>query len=120
MCCEVGFITCTVIITEEEPTHKGLPKSKWKLYFKYVNMEVMLKHLKTKYMHANTPNMNKYDYNHTQNQMVCTKSKAVQHVKIEDIALSNTIAFESNTLKYYFFDRTTIIPIQFAYWTKKL
>ena len=41
MCCEVGIITCTVIITEEDPTHEGLQKSKFKLYFKYVNMEVM-------------------------------------------------------------------------------
>ena len=41
-----------------------------------------LKHLKTKYMHANTSNVNKYDYNHTQNQMLDTKSKAIQQIKI--------------------------------------
>ena len=51
-------------------------------------------------------NMNKYDYNHTQNQMLDTKRKAMQQIKIEDIALSNTSCFESNTLKHYFFDKT--------------
>ena len=47
-------------------------------------------------MHANMSNMNKYDYNHTQNQMLDTKSKAIQQIKIEVIALSNTSCFESN------------------------
>ena len=38
-----------------------------------------------KYMHAidaNTSNMNKYDYNHTQNQMLDTKSKATTNKNI--------------------------------------
>ena len=66
-------------------------------------------------------NMNKYDYNHIQNQMLDTKSKAIQQIKIEVIALSNTIVFESNTLKHYFL---TLIKQQssrfnVAYWTKK-
>ena len=63
-------------------------------------------------MHANTANMNKYDNDHTQNQLLDTKSKAIQQVKIEDIALNNTTEFESNTLKHYFFDKTAIIQIQ--------
>ena len=62
-------------------------------------------------MHANTSNMNKYDYNHTQNQMADTKSKAIQQIKIEDIELSNKNGFESNTLKHY--SRFSI-----AFWTK--
>ena len=37
-------------------------------------------------MHANTSNMNKYDYNHDQNQILDTKSKAIQQVQIEDTA----------------------------------
>ena len=41
-------------------------------------------------MHANMSNMNKFDYNHTQNQMFDTKSKPIQQIKIEDIALGNT------------------------------
>ena len=53
---------------------------------------------KTTYMHANKSNMNTYDYNHIHNQMLDTKSKAMQQIKIEDIAHSNTIGFESNTL----------------------
>ena len=69
-------------------------------------------------MYANTSNINKYDYNHTQNQMLDTKSKAIQHLKIEDIALSNTIGFESNTLKHYF-DKTAIIQIQNCLLDKK-
>ena len=64
-------------------------------------------------MHANTFYMNKYDYNHTQNEMLDTKSKALQQIKIEDIALSNTIGFESNTLKHYFFGKTAIVQIQY-------
>ena len=60
-------------------------------------------------MHANMSDMNKYDY--TQNQMLDTKSKAIQRIKIH-IALNNTIGFESNTLKHYFFDKTAIIQIQ--------
>ena len=63
-------------------------------------------------------NMNKYYYNHTQHQMFGTKNKAIQQIKIEDIALSNASSFESNTLKHYFFDKTAIIQIQFCYWTK--
>ena len=70
-------------------------------------------------MHANTSNMNKYDYNHTQNQMLDTKSKAIQQIKIEDITLSNTIGLESNTLKHYFFDKTTIMQIQYCLLDKK-
>ena len=61
--------------------------------------------------------MNKYDYNHTQNQMLDTKSKAVQQIKIEDIALSITSCIESNTLKHYFFDKTAITQIQ--YWLQE-
>ena len=38
--------------------------------------------------------------------MLDTKSKAIQQIKIEDIALSNTTGLESNTLKHYFFDKT--------------
>ena len=34
-------------------------------------------------MHANMPNMNIYDYNHTQNKMLDTKSKTRQQIKIE-------------------------------------
>ena len=64
-------------------------------------------------MHANMSNMNKYIYNHTKNQMFDTKLKAIQQIKIEDIALSNTIGFESNTLKHYFFDKTAIIQISY-------
>ena len=78
-----------------------------------------MKHLKTKYMHANTSSMNKYDYDHTQKQMLDTKSKAIQQIKIEDIALSNTIGSESNTLKHYFFDKTEIIQIQYCILDKK-
>ena len=40
--------------------------------------------------------------------MLDTKSKAIQQIKIEDIALSNTTSFESNTLKHYLFDKTAI------------
>ena len=65
-------------------------------------------------MHADTSDMNKYDYSHTQNQMLDTKSKAIQQIKNEDITLSNIIGFESNTLKHYFIDKTAIIQIQ--YW----
>ena len=64
--------------------------------------------------------MNKYDYNHTQNQMLDTNSKAIQQIEIEDIALNNTIGFESNTLKHYFFDKTAIIQIQYCLLDKKL
>ena len=64
-------------------------------------------------MHANTSDMNKYDYGPTQNQMLDTKSKAIQQIKIEDTALSNTTGFESNTLKHYFIDKTAIIQIQY-------
>ena len=78
-----------------------------------------LKHLKTKYMHANMSNMNKYDYNHTQNQMLDTNSKAMQQIKIEDIALSNTTRLESNTLKHHFYDKTAIIQIQYCLLDKK-
>ena len=46
--------------------------------------------------------------------MLDTKSKAIQQIKIEDIALSNTTGLESNTLKYYLFDKTAIIPIQYC------
>ena len=70
-------------------------------------------------MHANMSNMNKYDYNHTQNQMLYTKSKAIQQIKIEDTALINTTGFESNTLKHYFFDKTAIIQIQYCLLDKK-
>ena len=64
-------------------------------------MEVMFETSKYfKYMHANTSNMNKYDYNHNQNQVLDTKSKTIQQIKIKDIALSNIIRFESNTLKH--------------------
>ena len=46
--------------------------------------------------------------------MLDTNSKAIQQIKrrIEDIALSNTTGFGSNTLKHYFFDKTAIIQIQ--------
>ena len=44
LCSEVGVITCTVIPIED-----------WL------------------YMYANTSNIDKYDYNHTQNQMLDTK-----------------------------------------------
>ena len=64
-------------------------------------------------MHANSSNMKKYDYNHTQNEMLDTKSKAIQQIKIEDIALSNTICFESNTLTHYF-DKTAVIQNQWG------
>ena len=70
-------------------------------------------------MYANTSNMNKYDYNHTHNQMLDTKSKTKQQIKIEDIALSNIIGFGSNTLKYYFFDKTAIFQIQYCLLDKK-
>ena len=56
--------------------------------------------------------MNKYDYNLSQNEMLDTKIKAIQQIKIADIALNNTIRFESNTLKHYFFDKTTNIQNQ--------
>ena len=83
-----------------------------KLYFKYINMEVMFETSEEfKYMHVNTSNMNKYYYNYIKIQVLDTKSKAIQHIKIEDIALSNTIGFECNTLKHYFFDKTAIIQI---------
>ena len=65
-------------------------------------------------MHANTSNINKYDYNRTQNQMLDIKSKAIQQIKIEDTTFSNTIGFESNTLKHYFFEKTAIIQIQYC------
>ena len=65
-------------------------------------------------MHANMCNMNKCDYNHIENQMLDTKSKAMQQIKIEDIALSNAVGFESSTLKHYFFDKTAIIQIQYC------
>ena len=71
-------------------------------------------------MHKNMSNMNRYDYNHIQNQMFDTKSKAIQQIKIEDIAHSNTIGFESNTLKHYFFDKTAIIQIQYCLMDKEL
>ena len=70
-------------------------------------------------MYANMSNMNKYDHNHTQNQMLYTKSKAIQQIKVEDIALSNTIGFESNTLEHYFCDKTAIIQIQHCLLEKK-
>ena len=60
-------------------------------------------------MHTNMSSVNKYDYNHTQNKMLDTKSKAMQQIKIEDVAFNNTNGFESNILKHYFFDKTTII-----------
>ena len=44
-----------------------------------------------------------YDYNHTQIQMLDTKSKTIQHIKIEEMTLNNKINiidFESNTLKH--------------------
>ena len=73
------------------------------------------------YMHANMSNMNRYDYNHTQNQMLDAKSKAIQQIKIEEIAaLSNTIGFESNTLKHYFFDQKRSSRFSIAYWTKTM
>ena len=54
--------------------------------------------------------------------MLYTKSKAIQQIKIEDIALSNTIRFESNILKHYFFDKIAVIQIKtkycLYYWTK--
>ena len=62
-------------------------------------------------MHATSSNMNTYDYNHAQNKMHVTKSKAN---KIEEITLSNTTDFESNTWKLYFFDKTAIIQIQYC------
>ena len=71
-----------------------------------------MKHLK--YMHANKSSMDIYDYNHTQNKMIDTKIKAIQHIKIEDIAFNNTIGFESNTLKHSFFDETAIIQNQYC------
>ena len=46
--------------------------------------------------------------------MLHTNSKAIQQIKIEDIALSNTIGFESNTLKHYLFDKTAIIQIKYC------
>ena len=46
--------------------------------------------------------------------MLYIKNKAIQQIKIEDIALSNTTCFESNTLKHYLFDRTAIIQIQYC------
>ena len=73
-----------------------------------------MKHLKTLCMHANSSNMNKYDYNYAQNQMLDTKSKAIQQIKIENIALSNIIGFERNTLKHYFFDKTAFTQIQYC------
>ena len=63
--------------------------------------------------------MNKYDYNCTQNKMLDTNSKVVQQIKIEDIALSNTIDFESNTVKHYIFDKIAIIQIQYCLLDKK-
>ena len=36
-------------------------------------------------MYANMPNMNIYDYNHTKNQMLNTKSKTRQQIKIEQL-----------------------------------
>ena len=50
----------------------------------------------------------------TQHQMFDTKSKGIQRIEIEDIAFSNTIGFESNTLEHYFFDKTAIIQIQYC------
>ena len=70
-------------------------------------------------MHANMPDVNKYDYNHTKNQMLDIKSKALQQIKVEDIALSNTSCFESNTLKHYFFDKPAITQIQYCLLDKK-
>ena len=70
-----------------------------------------------KYMHANMSNMNKYDYNHTQNQMLDTKSKAIQQIKIEDTALSNTIGLESNTLQRSLIKQQSS-RFSIAYWTK--
>ena len=61
-------------------------------------------------------NMNKYNY--IQIQMLDTKRKEIQQIKIEDIA-SNTIGFESNTLTHYFFDKTAIIQIQYCLSDKK-
>ena len=51
-------------------------------------------------MHANTSSMNKYDNNRTKNKTFDIKRKAIQQIKIEDIALNSTIGFESNTLKH--------------------
>ena len=73
-----------------------------------------MKHLKTLSTRMHMSNMNKHDYNHTQNQMHDTKSKAIQQIKIEDVALSNTFGFKSNILKHYFFDKTAIIQIQYC------
>ena len=46
--------------------------------------------------------------------MLDTKSKAIQQIKIEDIALGNTTGLESNTLKHYFFDKTAITQIKYC------
>ena len=51
--------------------------------------------------------------------MLDTKRKTRQQITIEDIALSNIIGFESNTLKYYFFDKTATIQIQYYLLDKK-
>ena len=69
-------------------------------------------------MHVYMPNMNKYDYNHAQNKMLDDKNKAIQHIKIEDAALNNTIGFKSNILKHYFFDKQQSSRSSIAYWTK--
>ena len=46
-------------------------------------------------MHVNMSNMYTYDYNCTQIQMFDTKCKTIiQHIKIEDIALNNTVGLE--------------------------
>ena len=53
-------------------------------------------------------------YNHTQNQIIDTKSKVKQQIKIEDVSPSNTTGFESNTLKHYLVDKTAIIQIHYC------
>ena len=52
-----------------------------------------------KYMAVNMSNMNKHDYNDTQIQMLDTKNKTIQHIKVEDLELNNIIDFEINTLR---------------------
>ena len=70
-------------------------------------------------MHANTSNMKTINKSTITLKMLYTKSKAIQQIKIEDIALSNTTCFESNTLKHYLFDKTAIIQIQYCLLDKK-
>ena len=47
--------------------------------------------------------------------MLDTKSKAIQRIKIEHIALSNTIRFESNTFTHYIFAKAAIIQYCLGY-----